>query len=711
MSKIEGSQSPEVIRKWSGKDKVIGSFAGFTSSDPLNDTSFGSFGSQELGIQTYLNTETPHEFKTTVTYTITFERFSNPETRICGLITGQNEDESLQISLLGNDTFFSNRKAVSSTVSAWTDTGIALLPPTDYRTPEPEDYPPYDFYQGYPQSYPSAGGNLYDNVHGRFINLAESFEYVPVWEDSPTYLNVQKSKFLYCYSTLNGQGGIDGNTTVQLTKNKDTTLKLGVGRRENFFEKDQSYCKLGLYDIGGNVYTKTNIIEENLKALNSNRLTDGLQMQLPDASGMYDTFYICNFSVDKLNAKWYTPFNIVLTYDYEQAINYIENDVLPTDAFIYPFDVDSIPVNTTGEDDANPEPGDEPGDDDNEPNEDGNPSDDVDPIHPITPTNTGQSLTNNNLYWLEKTQLENFITWFWTGATDIATLNDLWDKIRGLYENLVEAVLSIRYMPIDISWIGGTHIDTSIIVGQIEDPVSVLAINKTVAPLRQIGTIKINEEYKSFCDYSPYSQMSLFLPFHGFIDLDNDMIMNTELAVMCSYDILSGTIQYYIMRGGYNGQIINTVACKMSIEIPISLQTKTQRDSAVLSNVSSGLTSLVGATASAVTGNPIGMVMSMTNFAGTQTQGAPMSVKGTISEQGAFYQPTKCAIYRRLPKYNRPKLYSSRVGYPVNGQYKLSSISGYVQVYDPYIEFNGSVKPLESEVEEIYNYLSEGVIL
>ena len=306
--------------------------------------------------------------------------------------------------------------------------------------------------------------------------------------------------------------------------------------------------------------------------------------------------------------------------------------------------------------------------------------------------------------------MATFIDWFWTDATDIASASDLWDKIRGLYDNLSEAVLSIRYMPVNASWFGGTSVVNSIIVGMIEKQEQVLAINKSVAPIRDIGEIDIKEFYKAFTDYSPYTDIMLYLPYHGFLDLDTNILMGHKLKISVAYDITSGTMQYFIFR---DSVLINTCVVKMAVDIPISLQTKSERDSTIFNNVMNATSSLIGASASIATGNPIGLVMSMGGMFGSQTHGAPMSLKGTVGECGAFYAPNRCAIYVKSPKYNKPKKgsysYASQVGYPTNDIKSLSEGMGYAEIYNPRITF--SKQPLKEEIDEIYSYLEKGVIL
>ena len=399
------------------------------------------------------------------------------------------------------------------------------------------------------------------------------------------------------------------------------------------------------------------------------------------------------------------PFNLLLTESKEQAMRYIDDGTLPSDVFLYPFDTENIP--TYSDDDT-----DDGGDDDNE---NGETPDDIDDTPLVNPLNTPSSLTNNNLYWIQGGELADFMDWFWTEAGDIGDLEDLWHKIEGLYNNLGAAIINVRYMPVNPAWIGGYSTAAGIVVGQIIKEGNVNKLNNATPVPQTIGTIHVGEKFKAFTDYSPYCECKLYLPYHGFIDIDIDLLMKQDLTVKAVYDHISGTIQYFVFR---NNTLINSCVAKMCVDIPITLQSKNDRDSAIFQNVGSGVASLIGAGVSAATKSPIGLVMSTANLASGGAQSAPFAVRGTVEETGAFYAPNKCAIYISRPRYNRPALYDSRVGFPLNKNYQLGKISGFTTVYNPYIDFSGnsnadSVKqyPLSKEIDEIYEYLEKGVIL
>ena len=418
------------------------------------------------------------------------------------------------------------------------------------------------------------------------------------------------------------------------------------------------------------------------------------------------------------------PFNIILTENKQFALDYINNGTLPPDAILYPLDWENLPKY-----DENIPTGDEPEDYP----EDDDPDDDIrdfDDTPPETPSFTINQLTNYNWYWLDVSQWSDFISWFWNDIGDFHDFDDIIAKIEGLYNNVASAVIMCRYFPVEYEWITNKSIQNAptenIKLGMIEKAGAVTVIDQEY-PLRvqDIGHVTIDSKYNSFMDMSPYSQLSLYLPWHGFIDLDINLVSGHDLYVKALYDYLSGTIQYYIYYD--NKVLVNTVLCKMAMDIPITLQTKNDRDSAIFSNVSSTVGGLVGAGAGVLSGNPIGMVMGISQGVGAlsgSNTSAPMRLMGNVGESGAYLGFQQCFVVIRRPTIqpsdgnNQTSIkkglatWKHNVGRLCGYGYTLSSLKGkgFTVCHTPRIDFKKSV-PLQQEIDEIYNYLSKGVIL
>lgn len=717
MSKVEQTLTGEQIKEWAEKDFIIAEVASMSRQNRLNPEDIISngidFGVQETGRYLYLSAHFP----------IKITRVPNQNVRKIGYIAGTNSDGSFHIYMLGNDDFdLEPSHNVITDVNLQLNFETRLLPPSDDRW-TPEELLDYRWTTSsgaaidYRQAYAYNNNNL-----NNFVSEVDSFEYHPQWgayhQAISSYLDCAKINDDYLYDTQ-GVGTMD----VTLTNNLNT-LQLGVPMNVRYYQRSMSGMYYGDKNIGGDLY--------DLMGSFSQSFNNGVRNQMMRNIYHEETINGNPYKIINIYPYWegsfayhYTPYNLILTYDLDAAKNYINTGELPGDAFIYPFDVDNIPVNADGGTGADDSDGTQDTVDTGDTT-----WEETDDQSPSAPGQNGQSLTNNNLYWLTSQQLKSFLDWFWDEATDVTDPSELFEKIQGLYENLSEAIVAVRYMPVRPEWIGGVSSDSKIIVGMLEKTETVRVINKVVPDIQTIGSIDIrelakdNKTWDGFLNYSPYCQMSLYLPFHGFIDLDADLIMNSKLTIKAAYDILTGTIQYFIYRtakGANNLNLVNTVVAKMATDIPISLQTKTQRDSAIFQNVSSAAGNLIGAGASLATGNPIGMVMSTANIAATQPTGAPLTLKGTISENGAYYDSALCAIYVKRPGINIPSNYDRKVGNPCNVAMKLSQVHGFVKCENPFISFSEVTsdnslgfpppKPTKDEIDTIYNALSEGVIL
>lgn len=629
--------------------------------------------------------------------------------RVVGLVTDKSEDGGLRVAILGNNLTMVNRdnRSGGELVGGckWCHVAAVLqgqqtyqaesLPPFDYKpVKEVQQFPAYRDGTKLPNSYCINGNSTGANVsYEDAVNLEPVFDY---------YLQTQVFGSNIWY-----QGAVNPNAAMTITTNKNNTVVAG----EIYQLQGEQYfpafmCDNPLQILSGNLYSfLTNM---------SMKVAPILSKDIEAGTDFNDLVYM--FAATPVrNSNWCTyPFNLILTRNENDALNYINNGVLPSDAWLYPLDWESIPGYQEPDDD------DTPGTDDNTPDDDIR---DVTPNPPITPAFTPQQLSNNNYYWITAPQLEDFLNWYWNDIGDISDIDDLLAKIEGLYNNLSQAILNIRFMPVEYDWICELPEGVSVPVGnikiaQIEKAGNVDMLSKQGKPkVRDIGHITIPNKYNSFVDLSPYSQLSLYLPFHGFLDIDMNIFSGHSIYVKAIYDFMSGTIQYLLYYD--NEFLVNSIMCKIAIDIPISLQTKNDRDSAVFSNVSNVVGGLMGAGLSLGTGNPMGLLVGASAF-NSGVASAPLNVKGNIGEQGALYAPPQCAIILRRPTISKPTqdIWQSKVGQICGKSYTLGNLSGYTTVYNPQITFNGNknadgvvMKPLQSEIEEIYQALEKGVIL
>lgn len=628
--------------------------------------------------------------------------------RIIGVVNGINDDDSMDITILGSD--YLNLPIDSK----YAQSIIGICSRNNLR--EVNENSKFDFTPII--TYDSSRFMNITNGETRITagrdttniySLNDIFDVMPTWSNYE--LGYYTPPFLTMCGKYQGSSISYGTNRFQLTTDKNNTLRLGVGVDMGFplSTDDTARCGHEIYEgMAGNLYEMLmNWCSFYIPIINGGVTpTDTMAVSTPWIA------YVGTYAM-----QW-KPYNLILTESYDMAQNYLATGTLPTDAWIYPFDPNEFPTNNP----VTPDDEDDTG---------GDEDDDTQPVKHIpdtpheTPVVTPQAITNNNLYWLQAGQLAGFINWFWTDAGTIMDAGDLWDKLKGLYNDLASAVLNVRFMPIDISWIGGTTQVNSIIVGQIEKPGQVLAINKVNPTVRPLGTVNIQKLKKNWTDYAPNCELQLYLPFHGFMTLDNDILQGETLKLECVYDIISGTIQYMIYC---NNTLINTCLAKMAVDIPITLQSKSDRDSAIFNNVTNTTANLLGAGASfgvgVATGNPAGMtIATMQGVSALQggKQVAPLKVYGTSGESGAFYVYATpfVMIKHSVPKY--PKLYKSRIGYPSNKVVTLRNATGFVICANPVINFGGNtvtaegttkkIKPLQSEVDEIYSLLEKGVII
>lgn len=617
--------------------------------------------------------------------------------RKIGLITKKYDDGGLEVAILSEDVMDPRTGGNME----WTQTDFVFGQSTTYTGNLSDNTVTRNHViTAYPELREYGGVLSYNGVPGYslFINGGNiSRTYDETINYNPNEHWTKSGGFTATWT----KGGIPlsdiGSSFYTLTNDKSTTLTFGTGiTASQETEYPLIYMDDPLKIFAGNFYQYACDQSIDSGALFPSRFLDPVLFNGYNAGWKNADILSTNLTA--------IPFNLILTYDETQAKDYLTNGNIPSDAFLYPLDFNDLPTYSSEENDGSDE------DDDTDDIDDGDERD-CDENLPEVPPYTGGSMNNNNVYLLLPGELNAIIDWFWNDVGNVQDLDDLMTKIEGLANNLAQNFLMFRIMPVNPSWIGGYGAESDFVVGGVEKAGTYKTLGKRPATVEEIGHWHFSDKYTSyrFLNYEPYSDIKLYLPYHGIVDLDVGVYQGHTLYVKAVYDYLSGTITYMLYCD--NTWLTNTFTAKMCVDLNISLQSKNERDNAIYGNVTNAVAGIMGAGSTLATGNPIGLAIGA-NAIVTQGQSAPYKVMASVGEDGAFYAPQKCAVLIRRPKVSRPKTYKDNIGRQAFESRKLSTLKGkgFTTIINPCLEFS-ELKPLPEEVEELNQLLSDGVFL
>lgn len=620
----------------------------------------------------------------------------NTSIRKIGLITKKYDDGGLEVAILSEDVIDTR----TSGNMEWTQTDFLFGQSSSYTGNLIDNTVTRDHAMTvYPVLKEYGGVISYDGVPGYSLfvngdNISKTFD--ETINFNPNEHWTKSSGFTATWT----KGGIPlpeiGDSYYTLTNDKSTTLTFGTGiTASQETEYPLIYKDNPLKIFAGNFYQYACDQSIDCMTLFPSKFLDTI---------LFNSYRTGWKNADILSTNLTAiPFNLILTYDETQAQKYLRDGSIPSDAFLFPLDFENLP--TYQSDDSSDE------DDDDGQGDLDDDSRDCDSDLPEVPIYTPNSLNTNNVYLLTAGEVNQIIDWLWNDVGSVQDLDDLVTKIQGLTSDLIQNFLMFRVMPVKPAWIGGAGNETNFVVGSVEKAGSYLNLAKGNAPIVNIGSYNFGNKFSTFkfLNYSPYSDFKLYLPYHGFVDIDVSVFQGHSLDVKAVYDYMTGTITYMIYSD--NTWLVNTYTAKMAVDLSVSLQTKNDRDSAIFGNVSNAVAGVMSAGASVASGNPIGLVMGAQALV-QQTHSAPFKAMGQVGEMGAFYTPQRCKVLIRRPVPTTPETYNQNVGRQAYYSTTLAKLKGkgYTKCINPRLKFTKTI-PLADEEEKINQLLSEGVYL
>ena len=265
--------------------------------------------------------------------------------------------------------------------------------------------------------------------------------------------------------------------------------------------------------------------------------------------------------------------------------------------------------------------------------------------------------------------------------------SSIFDKFSLVNNNPIENIVSCKAIPLEQS-----GVNQQIVLGNVETGVNGEKISTNFGKTT-IGSVTVAEYYKNFLDYSPYTNVIIYLPYIGFRELDTSMVMGKTLKVEYTTDCITGGCLAQISVGGVR---LYEFTGNMGIDIPITASNRAQVEAGY---IQAG----VGAAMSLAGGNIAGATTALINSATAQYH---YSSTGNPSPMCVASTNRTCYVVIDRPQFQKLKAFNHTRGQKCNLSKTIGSLKGFT-ICDSNIDLSG-ISATETEKEEIVNILSTG---
>ena len=317
----------------------------------------------------------------------------------------------------------------------------------------------------------------------------------------------------------------------------------------------------------------------------------------------------------------------------------------------------------------------------------GEPPTDDEPTYPTDdptdddPIDGGDVTTKNGLtttYALTSANADSLGAFIWSNS------NNWFDSLLKVQADALSNIVSCKLLPFSLNGTGKV-----IKIGNINTQVTALEIDNQVIR-KSGGNLKLNRYFNNFLDYAPYTKISIYLPFIGFSQIENEY-MYDGVEIEYLFDIITGEMLVLLKS---NGKTFRTINGSFGIDIPFSSTNKAQIEGSCLSKIAKDVIDV----------NPIGLLDTYTDIATSRFKTSNSSSPSSVC---AYSAPLQSFVTVDRPILNKPSSYNHDVGQKCVGSYYLRNLKGYTEVEN--IELNCPCT--DSEKNEILSLLRSGVYL
>lgn len=322
---------------------------------------------------------------------------------------------------------------------------------------------------------------------------------------------------------------------------------------------------------------------------------------------------------------------------------------------------------------------------------------------PDLPTLSAIDTRMLRVYRMTSENLSKFNKFLWSDLFDINTF-------KKLFTDPMQAVLNLNISPINVDVLGLSEIK----LGNINTGVQGEMCQQQYQKI-DFGTIRLNEYWASFADYSPYTRLSIYLPYVGVQSLSIDDVMNGTIQLVGYCDVLTGSILYVLKSNQVNraGHSHNSVLYSWGGNCQYQIPLTANNMSSVISSITGTVGSVAGAIGATVAtgGLTAPIAVGAIGSAVTNTLNAKTQIQrggGVGGATGLFGVQRPYLILER-PEQRTIQDFSGQIGNPADVTDYLGNFSGFVKVKAVHVEnVAGATEVEQTEIERL---LKDGVII
>ena len=294
-------------------------------------------------------------------------------------------------------------------------------------------------------------------------------------------------------------------------------------------------------------------------------------------------------------------------------------------------------------------------------------------------------------------------------ATDLTALQNklisngfLDDLIPKLRTDAMDYIVGLNAIPISATNVAAS----SIKIANLDTEIQASYLSWYIEDI-DFGEIALTEYFQTFMDYSPYTKLSVYIPYCGIVPLNVDNFMNDKISMKCRVDMLTGQFVVFISN---SVGVVTTVSGNCAYQLPVRANDYNRL-------VTSGLGLLggiVGTAGALATGNvPLAIGAGLGTVGGlvatSQAMTKPdVTSKGALGGNYGLLGNRKPYLIIQRPTISVPSDYGKTIGYMSRITAKLGDLSGYTVVEEVHLEH---ISATDDEKRLIENALKSGVIL